>query len=95
MAARPTVTHNAAAGQFEAQTTHGLAVLKYAVRGEALDLAHTAVPRDEEGQGIGTALAQAALEHARSEGVKVIPTCPFVASYVTRHKEFADLVAGR
>ena len=95
MPAIPTVTHNAAAGQFEARTAHGTALLKYVVRGETLDLAHTTVPQEAEGQGVGTALAKAALDHARREGVKVIPSCPFVASYVQEHDEYADLVASR
>lgn len=90
---RITVAHNAAAAQFEAPTDHGVAVLKYRMRGGALDLAHTLVPHEAEGQGVGTALAHAALEHARREKVRVIPSCPFVASYLTQHPEFADLVA--
>jgi predicted GNAT family acetyltransferase len=95
MANLPDVTHNAGAGQFEARTEHGVAVLKYARRGDVLDLAHTTVPQEAEGQGVGSALAQAALEHARREHVKVIPSCPFVASYVKSHQEYADLVAAR
>lgn len=86
------VTHNAAAAQFEARTDHGVAVLKYSMRGGALDLAHTLVPHEAEGRGVGTALAHAALEHARREQVKVIASCPFVASYLTQHPEYADLV---
>ena len=89
-----TVTHNAAAAQFEARTDHGVAVLKYTMRGGALDLAPTLVPHAAEGQGVGTALAHAALEHARREKVKVIPSCPFVASYLAQHPEFADLAVG-
>ena len=95
MAALPTVIHNAAAGQFEARTEHGLALLKYVPRGDALDLVHTEVPPAAEGQGIGGALARAALEHARSSGVKVIPSCPFVLGYLKKHKEFANLVTAR
>jgi predicted GNAT family acetyltransferase len=93
MATAPTVTNNAAAGQFEVRTDSGLARLKYVLRGDVLDLVHTEVPQAAEGQGIGAALARTALEHARREGFKVIPTCPFVSGYLRRHKEFADLVA--
>jgi uncharacterized protein len=95
MPATTTVTNNAAAGQFESRTEHGVAVLKYARKGEALDLAHTRVPKEAKGQGVGSALAKAALDHARSERLRVIPTCPFVAAYVKRHAEYADLVAAR
>jgi predicted GNAT family acetyltransferase len=93
MSAAPNVTNNAAAGRFEANTEWGMALLKYVRRGDALDLVHTEVPQPAEGKGIGAALARAALEHARREGLKVIPSCPFVLGYLKKHQEFADLVA--
>ncbi|MEO7712174.1 MAG: GNAT family N-acetyltransferase [Gemmatimonadaceae bacterium] len=91
----PPVTHNAAAGRFEAATAHGTALLKYVPRGKALDLVHTEVPPAVEGQGIGMSLARAALEHARTQNVQVIPTCPFVKAYIGKHPEYADLVTAR
>jgi predicted GNAT family acetyltransferase len=95
MSAPPTVTNNTAAERFEAQTSAGMASLRYVLDGTTLDLIHTEVPSEAEGQGVGVgaALAHAALEHARREGLSVIPSCSFVRSYVTRHHEFADLVA--
>ena len=93
MSTRPAVTHNAAERRFEAPTDHGLAMLRYVARGKVLDLTHTAVPQDDEGQGIGSELARAALEHARANDLKVIASCPFVHGYLQRHKEFAGLVA--
>jgi predicted GNAT family acetyltransferase len=88
----PNVINNTTAGQFEIGTDAGLAVLTYAMRGDALDLTHTRVPREAAGHGYGAALAKAALEYARAVGLKVIPTCPFVSAYLRRHKEYADLV---
>ena len=93
MAPQPTVRHNVAENRFEAATEHGAATLRYFLRGDVIDLAHTAVPQDAEGQGIGSALAHAALEHARKNGLKVIPSCPFVLAYLQKHKEYADLVS--
>ena len=95
MASLPTVRHNAAEHRFEASTDHGLATLRYVQRGDVLDLTHTAVPQDAEGQGIGSALAHAALEYARENGLAVIPSCPFVHAYLQKHREFGDLVAQR
>lgn len=93
MSSTVTVTHNTAARQFEAETPHGKAMLRYVQRGDVLDLAHTAVPAAEEGAGIGSALARAALEHARTKGQKVVPSCPFVRAFINKHPEFSDLVA--
>lgn len=87
------VSHNPAAGQFEIRTESGTALLRYAHRGADLDLIHTEVPDTLEGRGYGAALAKAALEYARAEKLKVIPSCPFVSTYIKRHPEHAELVA--
>ena len=87
------VSHNSAAGQFEIRTEHGVALLRYAHEGPNLDLLHTEVPNALEGQGYGAALAKAALSFAKDEGMKVIPSCPFVATYIRRHPEYEPLVA--
>ena len=53
---------------------------------------HTEVPPAHEGKGVGTALIKAGLASARERGLKVIPTCPFFASYMKRHSETHDLL---
>jgi predicted GNAT family acetyltransferase len=93
MAATPPVTNDTAAEQFEIRTDGGTALLRYRRQGNALDLLHTEVPAAFEGQGYGAALARSALDYARAERLKVIPSCPFVARYLERHREYADLVA--
>ena len=65
MSAAPAVKHNAAENQFESLTAHGVARLRYVRRGDVLDLTHTSVPQDAEGQGIGSQLARAAFEIER------------------------------
>jgi predicted GNAT family acetyltransferase len=92
MSAVPRVTNNAAAGQFEVQTEHGVARLRYVWRGDVLDLTHTSVPQEAEGRGIATLLARSALEYARAQGLKVIASCPFVHAYLRKHPEYADLI---
>jgi predicted GNAT family acetyltransferase len=87
------VSHNPAAGQFEIRTEAGTALLRYVHSGADLDLIHTEVPDALEGKGIGSALAEAALKYAGDQRMKVIPSCPFVASYIQQHPEHAALVA--
>jgi hypothetical protein len=91
----PEVTNNPAASRFEIGTDEGIAILTYKLRGADLDLMHTEVPHALEGHGYAAALATAALSFARREGMKVIPTCPYVKAYLARHPEYADLVAHR
>jgi predicted GNAT family acetyltransferase len=88
------VVHNAAERRFELPLPAGLAVLGYERAGDSIDLLHTNVPKADEGQGHGSALVRAAMDHARSEGLRVIPSCPFVRAYVEKHPEDAALLAG-
>lgn len=86
------VSHDPARGRFEIRTDAGTGLLAYERRGGTLEMLHTEVPDALEGRGYGAALAEAALDFARREGLKVIPSCPFVAAYVKRHPAYADLV---
>ena len=87
------VRHNEAASRFELVTDEGLARLDYVREGDQIVYTHTEVPEAMEGGGIGSALARAALDHARDEGLAVVAQYPFVARYIERHKEYRDLVA--
>jgi uncharacterized protein len=53
---------------------------------------HTEVDEAFEGHGLGSALASAALEAARAEGLDVLPVCPFIRRYIAHHPEHLDLV---
>ncbi|MGH7542471.1 MAG: GNAT family N-acetyltransferase [Gemmatimonadota bacterium] len=58
----------------------------------ALDYRHTWVPESLRNRGIGERLVLDALDWAQGHGFRVIPTCPFVATVVRRHPEYAPLV---
>jgi uncharacterized protein len=88
-----TVKHNTTRHQFELESDGETAVLLYHANGKTLFLDHTGVPEALEGRGIGGQLAKASLEFARTEGMEVVPACPFVLSYLRRHPEYVDVVA--
>ena len=52
---------------------------------------HTSVDPDYEGHGVGSALARAALDDVRAHGISIVARCPFIAGYIDRHPEYADL----
>jgi predicted GNAT family acetyltransferase len=88
----PVISNNEASSQFEAVVDGKLAVLEYRLRPDAIVFTHAEVPAEQEGQGLGSALARFGLEYAQGKGLKVIPLCPFVAAYIQRHQEYLDLV---
>ncbi len=71
------VTDNQAESRFELTTGDGLAELIYRRRANRLVLVHTEVPEKLEGHGIGGTLVKAAVDRAVSEGLTVVPLCPF------------------
>jgi len=86
------VVDNAEASQFEARVDGHVAFVTYARRGDLIILTHTEVPKELQGHGLGNVLAHAVLERARSERLRVVPRCPFIATYIARHPEYQSLV---
>jgi predicted GNAT family acetyltransferase len=89
------VAHDAAARRFTVAVSSGTAVLAYAPAGsDLLELYSTYVPPADRGRGTAARLVQAAVDYARSEGLRIIPSCWYVAQWLRQHPEHADLVAG-
>src|SRR5262249_28963656 len=87
------IRRNNSAHRFEVAVGTQIAKVDYAQSNGRLNLLHTEVPKEYERQGIGSDLAKAALEYARAEKLEVIPTCPFISSFIKRHPEYLDIVA--
>jgi uncharacterized protein len=87
------VCHNITEQRFELAAGVRLAVVDYQLAGERLIVTHTFVPADQRGKGIAERLVTAAMEYAREKGLKVVPQCSYVDTFLRRHAEFADLRA--
>jgi uncharacterized protein len=89
------VVDNPGKGQFEVRVDGGLVgKAVYEVSGERVIFLHTEVDPEQQGQGIAQELAHQALDSVRASGRRVVPQCPFIASFIRRHPEYADLLAG-
>ena len=87
------VTKNDEEQRFEANVDGQLAVVEYEMLGESvIDFVHTEVPVALDGRGIGDHMAHEVLEYARNQQLTVIPQCPFIAGYISRHPEYQSLV---
>lgn len=60
-----------------------------------LELVHTEVDPKLRGHGVAEALAEAAIEHVRTHGLHIVPSCPYVQRWLTKHPEHRDLVVAR
>jgi predicted GNAT family acetyltransferase len=84
---------NAQLNYMELETEGGIAFIQYKHIRNKLFFIHTEVPLAMRKKGIGTALVQKALEYAKKNDLTIIPVCPFVQSYLQKHKEWNNIVA--
>jgi predicted GNAT family acetyltransferase len=90
------IVDNAAAQRYEAvlgDQVVGFAEYRGA-RGRRI-FTHTEIDPEFEGRGFGSRLAAGALEDVRARGMKASVHCPFITSYLERHREFDDIVLAR
>jgi predicted GNAT family acetyltransferase len=87
------IRHQSDTHRFIGDTPSGHAVLAYAPAGNGvLEFYSTYVPAAERGQGLGGELVQAAVAYAREHGLRIIPTCWYVADWIAAHPEHRDLI---
>ncbi|MGW4823860.1 GNAT family N-acetyltransferase [Streptomyces sp. NPDC004227] len=63
----------------------------YRDRGEQRVFYHTEIDDAFAGQGLASRLVQEALTDVRESGKRIVPVCPYVAKFLKRHEEFADI----
>jgi predicted GNAT family acetyltransferase len=88
------VVNNIKKFRFEVISGALISKLEYRIGRYSIDLVHSEVAEELAGQGIGSSLVITALQHARDNGFKVIPSCPFVAAYLERHTSEWEDIAG-
>ena len=90
------IVDNAAASRYELTVDGELAgFVTYRDRPDAARIAlHTEVLPEFEGHGLAAQLAHFVLNDIRERGMRVVARCPYVAQYIRKHPEYADLVAG-
>ena len=86
------VRDNKGESRFELEEEGALAFASYDLSGDTISFTHTIVPEEVEGRGVGSRLIKGALDDARERGLKVVPICSFVRTYIERHPEMQDLV---
>jgi len=88
----PQVTHDPDHDRFEYRAGSSVAEIVYRLRGERMVLLHTGVPHTLEKHGIGGELVRAAVGYAASQGLTVVPACPFARDWLERNPDVAAQV---
>lgn len=89
----PPVTHDLGGRCFVLRTDAGpSAALSYTPANGLVIFEHTFVPEELRGQGLAAHLVRSALTEARQRHWRVVPRCEYVAGFIARHPEFADLI---
>lgn len=88
----PEIRDDRKARRYELEAEGRTAVVMYNEAGGGLMITETLVPRELEGRGIASRMAQHVLADVRERGLLILPTCPFFAGYLKKHPDQADLV---
>jgi uncharacterized protein len=85
------VTHNTAENRFETWIDGQLSKLDYMLDGDTIVMTHVGVYPEQRGQGVAGKLTQVALEYAKENSLRVIPMCPYIATYIHRNPQYIEL----
>ncbi|KTD15535.1 glutaredoxin [Legionella gratiana] len=62
---------------------------------QTLDYYATFVPENLRNQGIADNITDYALQYAKDNNYQVVPSCPYVRSYIKKHPKYQSLVKGK
>jgi predicted GNAT family acetyltransferase len=87
------VIDNAAEGRFELTENGATTFADYSRRGDLWVIPHVETPPAARGHGTAGRLMEGIVIHAREQGAKIAPLCPYAAAWLQRHPQHRDLVA--
>lgn len=89
------VIKNSAENRFELWVDGQLSKLDYREDGDTIVLTHVGVPVEFRGRGLAGVITKAGLEYAKAKSLRVIPICSYVAAYIRRNPQYADLTKAK
>ena len=79
-------------GLFYMEKEETLGEMELEISGQLLTVFHTEVKPQAEGRGIAKKLLATLVDHARKNGLSIVPLCPFVHAQFKRHpEEYGDV----
>lgn len=86
------VIDNEVRGRFELEEQGMTAYADYRRDGERLYIDYVFSPVPLRGKGTSDRLMHGVAAAAREDGARVIPICGYAATWLRRHREYADLL---
>ena len=71
----------------------GIAEFTLSADGDVATFPHTVIAPERRGTGLGDVLVRGALDDMRGRVSKIVPSCWFVADFISANPEYADLLA--
>jgi predicted GNAT family acetyltransferase len=90
-----TISKDEAAGRYEIRLDgRRVGLADFYRRGDTVVIPHTETLPEFGGRGLASQLVRHCLDDIRDQQLRVDPACPFVAAYIRRNPEYADLLEG-
>ena len=83
---------NEKTNRYEVSIDGKLSRIEYIKTKNEIYLTHTEVAKGQEGKGIGKEMIAEALADIKNKNLKLVPLCPFVASYIRSHPEWKTIL---
>ena len=87
------VTDNVAASRYELEVDGKIVFALYRRDGSTVIIRHVEAPPSLRGTGAASRLMQGIMEIARAGHMKVRPLCSYAAAWLSRHRDYTDLLA--
>ena len=87
------VTDNQPRGRFELEEQGQTAYADYRRDGERLYIDYVFSPPPLRGTGTSDRLMHGVAAAAKEDGARIVPICGYAATWLRRHREYADLLA--
>ena len=88
------ISKDEAAGRYEIRLDgRRVGLADFYRRGNTVVIPHTETSPEYGGRGLASQLVRYCLDDIRAQQLRVEPACPFVAAYIRKNPEYADLLA--
>jgi predicted GNAT family acetyltransferase len=67
--------------------------LDFTIEGNVIDFQHTYTPRELRGKGLAAIVVRFAFEYAKENNLKVIPSCPYIHTFLEKNEQYKELLA--